>query len=449
MVDVAALVVEAHGAVHHRPGVRPGEALAEVRAAAQALAARAAVGQPAQDHVVAGRDVRDAGPDLLDDARALVTDHGRHRPGVDALHASAGRSGRRRSRPCGRGSRRRAARRARAPGRRAAPRTRRGRRPSRPPSGCAGGFGRGAGHLRVPFSRLPGFGRAEICQYGRPWPRRPPDRAREIDEDRPRVAASCPRRAPRLGPDARRRAPVGAALAARGCRARSGSGHPRVHPVPQGRCRRCPPTSRAIATARDTATPACASICAAAATPRASCATSTSRRSRTTPRTSSIWLEQQPWCTGRVGMIGISWGGFNGLQVAARRPPQLDCVISLCSTDDRYADDVHYIGGCVLGADMLVVGVDDARLQRAPAGSRHRRRHAGGRCGCERLRETPPLHRGLARPSAPRRVLEAGLGVRGLRRRSRARSTWSAAGTTATRTPSRASSRATAGRARA
>ena len=66
-----------------------------------------------------------------------------------------------------------------------------------------------------------------------------------------------------------------------------------------------------------------------------------------------IWLEQQPWCTGRVGMIGISWGGFNGLQVAARRPPQLDCVISLCSTDDRYADDVHYLGGCVLGADML------------------------------------------------------------------------------------------------
>ena len=32
------------------------------------------------------------------------------------------------------------------------------------------------------------------------------------------------------------------------------------------------------------------------------------------------WLERQPWCTGSVGMIGISWGGFNGLQVAARRP---------------------------------------------------------------------------------------------------------------------------------
>ena len=65
------------------------------------------------------------------------------------------------------------------------------------------------------------------------------------------------------------------------------------------------------------------------------------------------WLGEQKWCTGAVGMIGISWGGFNGLQVAAHRPPELKAVISLCSTDDRYADDVHYMGGCVLGSDML------------------------------------------------------------------------------------------------
>ncbi|MER9951477.1 CocE/NonD family hydrolase [Mesorhizobium sp. M0047] len=57
------------------------------------------------------------------------------------------------------------------------------------------------------------------------------------------------------------------------------------------------------------------------------------------------WLAQQPWCSGSVGMIGYSWGGFNGLQVAARRPPALKAVISLCSTDDRYTDDCHYLGG--------------------------------------------------------------------------------------------------------
>lgn len=64
------------------------------------------------------------------------------------------------------------------------------------------------------------------------------------------------------------------------------------------------------------------------------------------------WLRRQPWCTGRFGMIGISWGGFNGLQVAYRRPEGLDAVISLCSTDDRYADDIHYKGGCLLAEQV-------------------------------------------------------------------------------------------------
>jgi putative CocE/NonD family hydrolase len=60
------------------------------------------------------------------------------------------------------------------------------------------------------------------------------------------------------------------------------------------------------------------------------------------------WLERQPWCTGQCGMIGISWGGFNGLQVAARKPPQLKAIVTICSTDDRYADDIHTMGGCQL-----------------------------------------------------------------------------------------------------
>ncbi len=65
------------------------------------------------------------------------------------------------------------------------------------------------------------------------------------------------------------------------------------------------------------------------------------------------WLAERPWCTGAVGIIGKSWGGFNGLQIAARRPPELKAVVSVYSSDDRYADDVHYMGGCVLGSDML------------------------------------------------------------------------------------------------
>ena len=65
------------------------------------------------------------------------------------------------------------------------------------------------------------------------------------------------------------------------------------------------------------------------------------------------WIEEQEWSTGSVGMIGKSWGGFNGLQVAARNHRALKTIITLCSTDDRYADDVHYRGGNVLASDML------------------------------------------------------------------------------------------------
>ncbi len=65
------------------------------------------------------------------------------------------------------------------------------------------------------------------------------------------------------------------------------------------------------------------------------------------------WIGRQPWCTGKVGMMGISWGGFNSLQVAAHRPPELKAIITVCSTDDRYTDDCHYMGGCVLGSDLL------------------------------------------------------------------------------------------------
>ena len=64
------------------------------------------------------------------------------------------------------------------------------------------------------------------------------------------------------------------------------------------------------------------------------------------------WIGRQPWSTGRAGMIGISWGGFNGLQIAALQPPELGAVITLCSTDDRYADDVHHMGGCMLGDNL-------------------------------------------------------------------------------------------------
>lgn len=65
------------------------------------------------------------------------------------------------------------------------------------------------------------------------------------------------------------------------------------------------------------------------------------------------WIADQPWCDGNVGMTGASWGGFNSLQVAARRPPALKAIMPFYFADDRYADDVHYRGGCVLAMEMV------------------------------------------------------------------------------------------------
>jgi len=64
------------------------------------------------------------------------------------------------------------------------------------------------------------------------------------------------------------------------------------------------------------------------------------------------WIAEQRWCDGNVGMMGISWGGFNSLQVAARNPPALKAIISACASDDLYSDNMHYMGGCLLGDNL-------------------------------------------------------------------------------------------------
>lgn len=56
-------------------------------------------------------------------------------------------------------------------------------------------------------------------------------------------------------------------------------------------------------------------------------------------------LSRMPGSNGNVGMWGISWGGFNAIQVAMRRPPALKAILAAMATDDLYHDDIHYIDG--------------------------------------------------------------------------------------------------------
>jgi len=65
------------------------------------------------------------------------------------------------------------------------------------------------------------------------------------------------------------------------------------------------------------------------------------------------WLGAQDWSSGRVGMYGTSWSGFNSIQVACERPPALGAIVPIYATDDRYTDDVHYMGGALKAVDLV------------------------------------------------------------------------------------------------
>ncbi len=65
------------------------------------------------------------------------------------------------------------------------------------------------------------------------------------------------------------------------------------------------------------------------------------------------WLAAQDWCNGSVGMYGTSYSGFNALQMACERPPALKAICAIYATDDRYTDDVHYLGGVLKWLDLV------------------------------------------------------------------------------------------------
>jgi uncharacterized protein len=77
------------------------------------------------------------------------------------------------------------------------------------------------------------------------------------------------------------------------------------------------------------------------------------------------WIANQPWCNGNVGMRGISYGSFTGLQAAAKAPAALKAIVSTCGTEQRYFDDVHYRGGCLI-VNQLGWGVEWQVIMRAP-----------------------------------------------------------------------------------
>jgi predicted acyl esterase len=90
------------------------------------------------------------------------------------------------------------------------------------------------------------------------------------------------------------------------------------------------------------------------------------------------WLATQPWSNGNVGMYGISWGGFNALQMAMRNPPELKAILAVDATEELFHDDIHYIDGLIhvdefeLNMDMApgMTGAPDYTLDESVLGPR-------------------------------------------------------------------------------
>jgi len=101
------------------------------------------------------------------------------------------------------------------------------------------------------------------------------------------------------------------------------------------------------------------------------------------------WLAAQTWCNGSVGMWGISYGGFTSIQVAMLQPPHLKAIIPMYATDDRYTDDVHYLGGCMTASELAQYAVSQVGMNAMPP----KPEYAGSNWAEQwkaRLEQTPP-----------------------------------------------------------
>ncbi len=90
------------------------------------------------------------------------------------------------------------------------------------------------------------------------------------------------------------------------------------------------------------------------------------------------WLAHQPWSNGKVGMLGISWGGFNSIQMALRKPPALKAILAVAATEELFKEDVHYVDGIfhvdefelTMDLDQGRPGAPDFRLEESVIGPR-------------------------------------------------------------------------------
>lgn len=65
------------------------------------------------------------------------------------------------------------------------------------------------------------------------------------------------------------------------------------------------------------------------------------------------WIANQPWCNGKVGMIGMSYFAVAQLLVAKKNPPHLKCIFAYDPIYDLYRDCCYH-GGCMSLFNLLM-----------------------------------------------------------------------------------------------
>jgi len=78
-------------------------------------------------------------------------------------------------------------------------------------------------------------------------------------------------------------------------------------------------------------------------------------------------LAGKDWSNGNVGMYGLSWGAFNSLMIAARKPPALKAILIAHASDDLFYQDVHFIDG-VFHMDVWEAMMDTFNALPSPEG---------------------------------------------------------------------------------
>ncbi|MBL8699978.1 MAG: CocE/NonD family hydrolase [Alphaproteobacteria bacterium] len=78
------------------------------------------------------------------------------------------------------------------------------------------------------------------------------------------------------------------------------------------------------------------------------------------------FLARQPWCNGRVGVLGDAWSGATALRLAARRPAALGAIVTVGAAPDRYLDAGLYRGGALTTGGLVWGGALMAMQSRPP-----------------------------------------------------------------------------------